>query len=100
MGRTDWGQIVFDKQLYTAKRNHKKIFVSLKILASELPEYIDAGWEKSKDYKSPKFVGISKEKPITNNSKTEFGYCLRVWDSTDLTKITGSKFLMILTMMT
>ena len=47
MGRTDWGQIVFDKQLYTAKRNHKKIFVSLKILASELPEYIDAGWEKS-----------------------------------------------------
>ena len=47
MGRTDWGQIVFDKQLYTAKSNHKKIFVSLKILASELPEYIDAGWEKS-----------------------------------------------------
>ena len=64
MGRTDWGQIVFDKQLAAAKSNHKKIFVSEKILASELPEYIDAGWEKSKDYKSPKFVGVSKEKPI------------------------------------
>lgn len=64
MGRTDWGQIVFDKQLATAKSNHKKIFVSEKIPASELPEYIDAGWEKSKDYKSPKFVGVSKEKPI------------------------------------
>ena len=64
MGRTDWGQIVFDKQLAAAKSNHKKIFVSEKIPASELPEYIDAGWEKSKDYKSPKFVGVSKEKPI------------------------------------
>ena len=64
MGRTDWGQIVFDKQLATAKSNHKKIFVSEKIPASELPEYIDAGWEKSKDYKNPKFVGVSKEKPI------------------------------------
>ena len=73
MGRTDWGQIVFDKQLYTAKSNHKKIFVSLKILASELPEYIDAGWEKSKDYKSPKFVGISKEKPISEQFED------RVW---------------------
>lgn len=47
-----------------AKSNHKKIFVSEKIPVSELPEYIDAGWEKSKDYKSPKFVGVSKEKPI------------------------------------
>ncbi|UKI12284.1 MAG: hypothetical protein L6V84_05980 [Oscillospiraceae bacterium] len=64
MGRTDWGQIVFDKQLATAKSNHKKIFVSEKIPVSELPEYIDAGWEKSKDYKNPKFIGVSKEKPI------------------------------------
>lgn len=60
MGRTDWGQIVFDKQLYTAKSNHKKIFVSLKILASELPEYIDAGWEKSKDYKSLNLLAFPK----------------------------------------
>lgn len=37
---------------------------SEKILASELPEYIDAGWEKCKDYKSPKYVGIAKEKPV------------------------------------
>lgn len=73
MGRTDWGQIVFDKQLATAKSNHKKIFVSQKIPASELPEYIDAGWEKSKDYKSPKFVGVSKEKPISEQFED------RVW---------------------
>ena len=73
MGRTDWGQIVFDKQLAAAKSNHKKIFVSEKIPASELPEYIDAGWEKSKDYKSPKFVGVSKEKPISEQFED------RVW---------------------
>ena len=73
MGRTDWGQMVFDKQLATAKSNHKKIFVSEKIPASELPEYIDAGWEKSKDYKSPKFVGVSKEKPISEQFED------RVW---------------------
>lgn len=65
MGRTDWGQIVFDRQLATAKCNHKKIFISQKIPASELPEYIDAGWEKTKDYKNSKFVGVSKEKPIS-----------------------------------
>ena len=54
MARTDWSQVVYDKQLATAKSVHKKLFVTQKILASELPEYIDAGWEKCKDYKSPK----------------------------------------------
>lgn len=64
MARTDWSQVVYDKQLATAKSVHKKLFVTQKILASELPEYIDAGWEKCKDYKSPKHVGIAKEKPV------------------------------------
>ena len=73
MGRTDWGQVVFDKQLSTAKSNHKKIFVSQKILAADLPEYIDAGWEKSKDYKSSKFVGVAKEKPASEQFED------RVW---------------------
>ena len=64
MARTDWSQVVYDKQLATAKSVHKKLFVTQNILASELPEYIDAGWEKCKDYKSPKYVGIAKEKPV------------------------------------
>lgn len=64
MARTDWSQVVYDKQLATAKSVHKKLFVTQKILASELPEYIDAGWEKCKDYKSPKYLGIAKEKPV------------------------------------
>lgn len=39
MARTDWSQVVYDKQLATAKSVHKKLFVTQKILASELPEY-------------------------------------------------------------
>lgn len=65
MSRTDWGQIVYDKELTAAKSLHKKQFITQKVLASDLPRYIDAGWEKCKDYKSPKFVGIAKEKPAT-----------------------------------
>lgn len=63
MERTDWKKMVADRELSTEKSSRKKIFVSLKIAASELPAMIDQGWEKSKDYKSPKFVGITKEKP-------------------------------------
>ena len=63
MSRTDWSQIVYDKQLATAKSSHKKLFITQKILAADLPRYIDNGWEKCKDYKSPKYVGIAKEKP-------------------------------------
>ena len=65
MARTDWSQLVYDNQLSTAKSTHKKQFVTKKILSSELPEHIDAGWEKCKDYKSPKYVGVAKEKPIS-----------------------------------
>lgn len=65
MSRTDWSQIVYDKQLAAAKSSHKKLFITQKILAADLPSYIDAGWEKCKDYKSPKLVGIAKEKPAT-----------------------------------
>lgn len=65
MARTDWSQVVYDKQLATAKSTHKKLFISQKVLSSELLQYIDEGWEKSKDYKSSKYVGISKEKSIS-----------------------------------
>ena len=65
MSRTDWSQIVYDQQLVADKSVHKKLFITQKIMAADLPEYIDAGWEKCKEYKSPKFVGIAKEKPAT-----------------------------------
>ncbi|MCF2662324.1 DGQHR domain-containing protein [Pseudoflavonifractor phocaeensis] len=63
MERTDWTKMVSERALSTEKSLRKKIFVSMKIAASDLPAMIDQGWEKSKEYKSPKFVGITKEKP-------------------------------------
>ena len=52
------------KALASEKNIRKKRFITEKIAAKNLPEYVDKGWEKCKDYKSPKFVGVSKEKPI------------------------------------
>lgn len=65
MARTEWNQIVFEKKLANAKRAHKKTYIQRKILTSQLAEYVDNGWEKDKDYKSPKYVGITKEKPVS-----------------------------------
>ena len=62
MMRTNWDLMVSGKELAAEKNSRKKAFVSQKILAKELPEYVDAGWEKARDYKSSKYVGISKEK--------------------------------------
>lgn len=69
MSRTDWTKMVSNKELVSIKNFRKKIFITEKILASELPSYIDAGWEKSKEYKSPKYVGVSKEKVIQEQFK-------------------------------
>ena len=60
--RTNWDLMVSGKELTAERNSRKKAYVSQKILTKELPEYVDAGWEKTRDYKSPKYVGISKEK--------------------------------------
>lgn len=65
MARTDWERMVAAHDLSTEKSSRKKIYVSKKIASSELPSMIDHGWEKSKDYKNPKYVGITKEKPAS-----------------------------------
>lgn len=62
MARTDWDMIVSDSALSAERRSRKKVFISQKILSSELPAYVDLGWEKSKEYKSKKYIGVSKEK--------------------------------------
>ena len=62
MMRTNWELMVSGKELTAEKNSRKKAYVSQKILAKELPEYVDAGWEKTRDYRSSKYVGISKEK--------------------------------------
>ena len=69
MTRTNWDLMVSGKELSTEKNSRKKLFVSQKVFAKDLPEYIDSGWEKAKDFKNPKYVGITKEKPV--NEKFE-----------------------------
>lgn len=64
MARTDWSKMVENKTLATEKNARKKIFISQKILSKDLPDYVDKGWEKSKEFKNPKFVCVSKEKTV------------------------------------
>ena len=63
MTRTNWDLMISGKELSAEKNSRKKLYISQKILSKDLPEYIDAGWEKAKDFKNPKYVGITKEKP-------------------------------------
>lgn len=64
MARTDWNKIVEGKTLTTEKNARKKVYISQKILTKDLPDYVDEGWEKSKEFKNPKFVCVSKKKPV------------------------------------
>lgn len=64
MSRTDWAKMVAGKELAAEKNLRKKLFVTQKVTSKDLPKYVDAGWEKFKDFKSNKFVGITKEKPV------------------------------------
>jgi DNA sulfur modification protein DndB len=64
MSKTNWEKMVSEKTLNSVKSSRKKQFDTLKIKADDLLQYVDAGWEKFKEYKNPKFVGIMKEKDI------------------------------------
>ena len=59
---TTWDKMVSGKELSTIKSSRRKVVLTQKINLSELPKYVDQGWEKYKDYKNPKFIGILKEK--------------------------------------
>lgn len=63
--RTDWELMVSGKALSSEKNARKKIYTFEKILTKDLFSYIDHGWEKSKDYKNPKYVGVTKEKTVS-----------------------------------
>ena len=62
MSKTNWEKMVNGKDLNSAKSARRKQFDTLKIKSDNLLQYVDEGWEKSKEYKNPKFVGITKEK--------------------------------------
>ena len=62
--RTNWELMVSGKALTAEKNSRKKKFISEKIAAKDLVTYVDNGWEKSKDFKNPKYVGVTKEKSV------------------------------------
>ena len=64
MSNTNWDKMVYEKELNSAKSARRKQFDTLKIKVDELPKYVDEGWEKSKEYKTPKFIGVTREKGI------------------------------------
>ena len=59
---TNWEKMVSDKELNSAKSIRRKQYDFMKIKTEDLPQYVDKGWEKSKEYKNSKFVGITREK--------------------------------------
>lgn len=64
MMRTNWEMMVSGKALTSEKNARKKLFISEKIASKDLVAYVDNGWEKSKDFKNPKYVGVTKEKSV------------------------------------
>ena len=64
MTKTRWDKIVSGKELASAKRIRSKPFVTMKERAIALPDLLDEGWVKYRDYKNPKFIGVKKGKPF------------------------------------
>lgn len=64
MMRTNWEMMVSGKALISEKNARKKLFISEKIASKDLIAYVDDGWEKSKEFKNPKYVGVTKEKSV------------------------------------
>ena len=56
--------MVCEKALNSAKSTRRKQYDFVKIKQDELAHYVDDGWEMSKEYKNPKFVGVSREKSV------------------------------------
>lgn len=64
MSNTNWEKMVYEKDLNSAKSARRKVVDTLKIKVDDLPQYVDGGWEKSKEYKNPKYISVTREKSI------------------------------------
>lgn len=61
--KTTWDKVVSGRELETAKTLRSKTYVVRKERTLALPDFEEEGWEKYREYKNPKFVGIRKDKP-------------------------------------
>ena len=64
MSNTNWEKMVYEKDLNSAKSARRKVVDTLKIKTDDLPQYVDDGWEKSKEYKNPKYISVTRDKSI------------------------------------
>lgn len=64
MTKTTWDNMVTGKELSSVKSSRRKVILTQKTTTTELPKLVDEGWEKYKDFKNPKFVGVTKEKSV------------------------------------
>lgn len=62
MVKTRWDKIVSGKELAVAKTARNRTFVTSKERAAALPDLVEEGWIKYKEYKNPKFIGLKKDK--------------------------------------
>lgn len=61
--KTNWDNLVCDKDLATVLRLRSKTYISEKIFRSSLTDMEEEGWELAREYKNPKRVLVKKEKP-------------------------------------
>lgn len=61
--KTTWDKVVSGRELASAKTLRSKTYVVRKERTLALPDFEEEGWEKYREYKNPKFVGIRKDKP-------------------------------------
>ncbi|WP_135553748.1 DGQHR domain-containing protein [Paenibacillus cymbidii] len=64
MSKTRWDKIVSGRELSSTKANRNKTFITMKERLLALPDLVEEGWIKYKDYKDPKFIGVKKDKPF------------------------------------
>lgn len=62
--KTKWDKIVSGKELASARKSRSKTFIVRKERSIALPDLIEERWEKYKEYKDPKFIGVKKSKPF------------------------------------
>lgn len=78
--KTAWQKIVTGKDLVAAKRFRSKEYIVRKERTLALPDFVEEGWTKYREYKNPKFVGIKNQKILTRSLKTRFGCFFQTWD--------------------
>ncbi len=64
MANTKWEEMIIGQELIKKRNLRNKTFVLKKEKSELLPQLVDEGWEKIKEYENDKYVGVKKDKDI------------------------------------